>query len=263
MKIIFSDLDGTFLDHKTYSFQKSIEGVNLLVQKGFTLVFVSSKTFLEMKSLHQKLKLSSPFIFENGGGIAFYEQNEYRKIFLGKKIDELLNYLPILEKLFSNKIFPISEMSAEKISTITGLPLERAKLAKTREVSCPFITEKKIDLDITEIKNFNEKLTSLNIQITKGGRFYHLISKDTGKGNAIKKIISFYKKKYNNQKIKSVAIGDSENDLSMLELVDYPFLVKKNNGIHIKNNIKDVIKIDKIGPEGFTEAIKKIIDLEF
>ncbi len=36
--IVFSDLDGTILDHKTYSFDEALEGIRLLKERGVPLV---------------------------------------------------------------------------------------------------------------------------------------------------------------------------------------------------------------------------------
>ena len=63
------------LDHETYSYEASKEGIKLLAENNIPLIMVSSKTLCEMKIFHKELKLSSPLVFEGGGGIAFYEDN--------------------------------------------------------------------------------------------------------------------------------------------------------------------------------------------
>ncbi|MCP4726565.1 MAG: HAD hydrolase family protein, partial [bacterium] len=93
MKAVFSDLDGTILDFNTYSYDEAREGMNLLKERGIPLIPVSSKTLIEMKGLHRELQLSFPFVFENGGGIAFPEEGEnsedYKTLLLGESTDVL------------------------------------------------------------------------------------------------------------------------------------------------------------------------------
>ncbi|MBA3071893.1 MAG: hypothetical protein FP829_07035, partial [Nitrospirae bacterium] len=47
-------------------------------------------------------------------------------------------------------------------------------------------------------------------------------------GIAVSILINLYKNKY--KKIETIAIGDSPNDIPMLERVDYPVIVQKHNG---------------------------------
>lgn len=55
MKIVFTDLDGTLLDHNTYSYTEASEGMQLLNENDIPLILVSSKTYSEIKELHQDL----------------------------------------------------------------------------------------------------------------------------------------------------------------------------------------------------------------
>ena len=51
--IIFSDLDGTLLDHHTYSFENAQPALDLVKKNNIPLILVSSKTRMEM-CLYQK-----------------------------------------------------------------------------------------------------------------------------------------------------------------------------------------------------------------
>jgi len=67
--VIFTDLDGTLLDHETYSFSAAVPALEILNEKGIPLVFCSSKTRAEIEYWRDKLGNRHPFISENGGGI--------------------------------------------------------------------------------------------------------------------------------------------------------------------------------------------------
>lgn len=260
MKAVFSDLDGTILDFYTYSYENALEGINILKEQNIHLIPISSKTLPEMKQIIKELQLSCPFAFENGGGIAFPKHGnkpafDYRIEIVGLGIAELEEKLDMFREIIRSPISTLFEMDIEEIVEKTKLPHKSIMLIKKRESSIPFITS---DPDtFINLDESNIVLEKHDLKITKGGRFYHLSSKNTGKGNAVNKIIDYLKKTYNVDNITSVGIGDSENDIPMLNVVDIPVLVRKpdNSIIDVKMN---VMKTEKIGPSGFTEAMKSI-----
>jgi mannosyl-3-phosphoglycerate phosphatase len=67
--IVFTDLDGTLLDYRNYSFEKALPALELIKQKNIPLVICSSKTRSEIEYYRKKLSNDHPFISENGGGI--------------------------------------------------------------------------------------------------------------------------------------------------------------------------------------------------
>ena len=73
--LVFTDLDGTLLDHHTYSWKEALPALERCRKKSVPVVLVSSKTRAEMAVLHQELKLSAPFVSENGGGVFFPKKN--------------------------------------------------------------------------------------------------------------------------------------------------------------------------------------------
>ena len=73
--VIFSDIDGTFLDHDTFSEGDNFEILDKLVKCNHYVVFNSSKTFHEIKKMQDCHKTSCPFICETGGGIYCKDQN--------------------------------------------------------------------------------------------------------------------------------------------------------------------------------------------
>ncbi|MBK6996229.1 MAG: HAD-IIB family hydrolase [Lewinellaceae bacterium] len=68
--IVFSDLDGTYIDHHSYSPEGSAAALKELQNRAWPLVFCSSKTFAEQVFLQQQLGLYAPFILENGSAVA-------------------------------------------------------------------------------------------------------------------------------------------------------------------------------------------------
>jgi HAD superfamily hydrolase (TIGR01484 family) len=69
MTVLFTDIDGTLIDHHTYDAGFTHDAVHALIDKGVAVVFCSSKTFAEQHYLQQQLGIRQPMIVENGGGV--------------------------------------------------------------------------------------------------------------------------------------------------------------------------------------------------
>jgi hypothetical protein len=59
--IIFTDLDGTLLDHHTYSYVPAMPALERLRETKTPLIMVSSKTRLEIEALRIELDNQDPF----------------------------------------------------------------------------------------------------------------------------------------------------------------------------------------------------------
>ncbi|MCK6469820.1 MAG: HAD hydrolase family protein [Candidatus Brocadia sinica] len=67
--IIFTDLDGTLLDHSTYSFEEAREATSLVKKKNIPIVICMSKTQAGIEVYRERMGNEDPFISENGGAI--------------------------------------------------------------------------------------------------------------------------------------------------------------------------------------------------
>ena len=70
--IIFTDLDGSLLNHEDYSFREALPALARIRRSAIPLIFVTSKTRGEVEILQQEMCIREPFIVENGGGIIFF-----------------------------------------------------------------------------------------------------------------------------------------------------------------------------------------------
>ncbi|TAL35969.1 MAG: HAD-IIB family hydrolase [Spirochaetes bacterium] len=254
-EIIFTDLDGTLLDHATYSYERALPGLDLVRALRIPLVMVSSKTFPEMAALHAELSLHSPFIFENGGGIAWVEPSgdeEFSVEILGIPFEEIRAAVPAVEEALGFAITPIGDLDDGELAARTGLTPERVRLAKMRRASMPFIVPDaaaRIDLE-----SASARVARLGLVVTRGGRFYHLIGKGADKGEAVRRVIGYYLRTWGWDSLESGGIGDSENDVPLLRAVTMPVLVRRHDGSYIDCGF-EVIKTAEAGPAGFSEAV--------
>lgn len=260
-KIIFTDLDGTFLNHDNYSFEESKESLKKIKTQKIPLIFTTSKTKIEVELLQKKVGIVEPFIVENGAAL-FIPKNyqhfpldfltdfeEYKVLIFGKTYKQILNFYDEYKSEFGLRGF--KDMEIKEISKSTGLGIYSATLAKQREFTEPFIME-----DTTKLEKFKKLAATFKIKITQGGRFFHLIGEKQDKGIAVKDTIKLFEKIYN-KKINSIALGDGENDIKMLEVVDTPIVIKKYNGEYLSLDMDNLQKSTYSGSLGWNEMILK------
>ena len=267
--IIFTDLDGTLLDHNSYGWQKAEPALRLCRERRIPLIPVSSKTRAEIRALQQELGLSSPFISENGGGIFFPKEGEYphpsdailshgvRKWSMGPAYGFLVKALKEIRDELGWKIRGFSEMTPEEISSITGLGLASARLASQREYDEPFVLMEEGGCDMDAL---NHAASKKGLRITKGGRFYHLHGK-SDKGEAMGRLVAWYRTYH--PSLLTIALGDSPVDFSMLERADYPVLIRSSNQYpELQKMIPRLRVTQESGPKGWNAAVLGILNNE-
>lgn len=264
--ILFTDLDGTLLDYSTYSFEKALLALQLLKEKDIPLIICSSKTRAEIEYYRKKLVNDHPFISENGGGIfvpksyfgfgvlsseyKIIEDNDYDAIRLGTQYSELRNAIESLRSEGFN-IKGFGDMTTEEVAGITSMSIDEAEMAKERDFDESFI----IEGNGREIQRLLNSIKAKEFNFTQG-RFFHILG-NSDKGKAVSILIDLYKKKFG--EIVTIAIGDSPNDIPMLEKVDCPILVQKPDGNYDSRvNVPNLIQAKGIGPEGWNNAVIKL-----
>jgi len=263
--LVFTDLDGTLLDHETYLFDAARPSLQILKEKKFPLIICASKTRSEIEAFRSKLRLQHPFIAENGAAIFIphnyfpfsfsyaRKDSHYFIIELGIPYSELRTALEKIKRLFPKKIRGFGDLTVEETARICGFSLAKARLAKKRGYDEPFILkDKRLEPEI-------EKATkALGLQVTRGSRFYHLLGAND-KGKAVSLLVDIYRQSGND--FITIGLGDSLNDLPMLEAVDCPILVQKPDG-----SFDPAVKLHNLsfapapGPEGFRISVLRLID---
>ena len=98
--LIFTDLDGTLLDHDSYRFDEASVMLDYLKMHHIPLIIVTSKTKKEVIRLQKLLEIEAPCIIENGAGILIPRNGGYETIAMGQ------DYKAI-RRAFERAAFPI------------------------------------------------------------------------------------------------------------------------------------------------------------
>jgi mannosyl-3-phosphoglycerate phosphatase len=96
------------------------------------------------------------------------------------------------------------------------------------------------------------------LKITQGGRFYHLMGESQDKGISVLKTIELFETLYH-EKIHSIALGDSQNDIEMLGHVDIPILIQKHDGSYLETTLPHIEKSSYQGSKGWNEMVMKYV----
>ncbi len=272
--IIFTDLDGTLLDHH-YSFSKAMPALRLIDKKNIPLILCSSKTKTEIEHCRKKLYNKHPFISENGGGIFIpknyfdfkissirdayssgsdfhvEERSKYIVICLGDFYPELRMTLAELRKKGLD-VKGFGDMTASEVASLTGLPRYLAIKAKHRDFDEPFVFKG----SNSSLRNLKQFIKTKGLSFTQGVLF-HLMG-NSNKGRAVQILKKLFLRE--NKKLITIALGDNPNDIEMFKKVDYPVVVQKPDGSYDKKiKIRKIIKADGIGPAGFNKAVKSLL----
>jgi mannosyl-3-phosphoglycerate phosphatase len=262
--VIFTDLDGTLLHHRTYSFAAAEEALDSVAARGVPLVMCSSKTRAEIEYWREKLDNHDPFVTENGGGIfvphSYFSPEdviqtglpvdhlgEYNRITLGRPYRELRAALQEL-RTRGFAVVGFGDMDAPAVAKITGLPVDQATLAKQREFDETFL----FDGPAEDLEALFEQIRRQGLNSTQG-TFHHLLG-DNDKGKAVGILTQLFRKALGS--IVTMALGDSPNDIPMLREVDHPVLVKNHRDEHDPRvSVPNLTRIDGAGPVGWHRAV--------
>lgn len=263
--LIFSDLDGSLLDATTYSHKDATEALAAIQQRGATLILVSSKTRAEMEPLRHSLGNHHPFIVENGGAIYIpngefpfsLEQarpnGAYLALQLGTPYTQLRAALKEIRRELDCELRGFGDLTLEEVAQLTEMSAADARLAMQREYDEPFVMVG----DGLPWQDLLAAADRRSLRCTRGGRFYHLMGAND-KGIASRRLIEWYERlaQTEGQTLVTVGLGDSLNDLPMLDVVDYPILVRKPNGSYDPEvQLPHLIRADGVGPVGWNRSL--------
>jgi mannosyl-3-phosphoglycerate phosphatase len=265
--LVFTDMDGTLLDHHTYSYEAAKPALDALEKRQIPVVPTTSKTFAELQPLREKIGLHGPFIVENGAAIyiphGFFKQKPsgtlwvdgyWCKAFISNK-----NYwIKLLEKInpdFAGEYDQFSKMSVDDIQACTGLDEQSASLAAKRQFGEPILWKSTPDRKLA----FIEAVEARGAYPLEGGRFIH-VSGNCDKGQALKWLANEYQKQYN-ERVTTVALGDGKNDIAMLEAAHLPVRILSPVNPPPKVQKEEVYTSTLPGPEGWNEMLTQLLSL--
>ena len=222
--LFFTDLDGSLLDHHSYSFAPAQPALDRLRDAGFPLILTTSKTLAAV------IRFSPPY-------------------------SQIRHFIQAQRERFGPQLRGFGDMSDAEVAEETGLGIDAASHARSRLCSEPFTWL----VDETRLVDFRQAADEEGLRITRGGRYWHLMG-DTSKAEAMRALALLYLGGLE-QTGTLVALGDSENDREMLQRSDIAVVIRRPDLSHLDcHGIRQTIVTEEPGPAGWNSAVLQILD---
>ena len=255
--IVFTDLDGTFLDHHSYGYEAALPALTRLKGLKIPVIPVTSKTLAELDVMQLPFGRTAQ-ITENGMAIAMPPESpsaQVRHYYPSQKTyEDIIGFIDVLPRAMRSAMNGFHEMTTAQVMQHTGLPHENAARAKQRMASEPFLWSG----DQETLNALRDLAAADNLQILQGGRFYHLTGRG-GKDHAIRWLLQHLQLDHD---VTTIALGDGPNDARMLGCVDYGIKIPNARGaaFDVPSPSGRIITAAAEGPQGWADSLNKLLD---
>jgi mannosyl-3-phosphoglycerate phosphatase len=260
--LVFTDLDGTFLNHDDYSYADALPAVQALRQHDIPIIFTSSKTLPEIQQLSNELGFQYPVIYETGCGVSwpasYFSHLDTKHHDFCTPYDRVIDILDSARSQYEFQFTGFHDMTEQQVADLTGLSMVDAANARRRQFGEPLQWQDSDD----NLKAFTILIKEAGLHLIAGGRFMHVMS-PVDKSHAINWLVQQYQQMEPMNSLVTVGLGDSPNDVQLLKTVDHPYLVRN---LHLSSEQEELAKIHgvsqtiKCGAAGWNEAIMAFLN---
>jgi mannosyl-3-phosphoglycerate phosphatase len=262
--VVFSDLDGTLLDHATYELDAARPAIERLRDAGVPLVLCTSKTRAEVESVRDAIDNRHPFVVENGGGLyipAGYfpfdiddaePRSGYWVVSLGDPYPDLVHALARAAADSGVGVRGFATMTDQEVADVTGMTIAEAHRARAREFDEPFT--------ILDSSRANDLLAAIERQgkrWSRGGRFHH-VTGPSDKAGAVRRLIALYRRQ--SRDTQTIGLGDAPNDAGFLSVVDIPILLASPRLEYLRALVPRGQATTLTGPSGWNDAVLAVLE---
>lgn len=252
--LVFSDLDGTLIDHELYTADAAKPALAALRSVGGGLIMASSKTGPEIAQIRDMLGWSDwPAIVENGAGILPAGPSTVPAKHSDRaQYDVLREVLKNAPKELRTDFRGFGDMTVDEVANCTGLDAAAATLARQRAFSEPGLWQGS-DRDR---QVFLQHLSLHGVTAREGGRFLTLSFGQT-KADRMAELIADFSPQH------TVALGDAPNDIEMLETADIGVVVANPHRVPLPEIAGEkqgrIVRTTLAGPQGWNTAILELL----
>ncbi|WP_163559338.1 HAD-IIB family hydrolase [Halomonas sp. NO4] len=261
-RLLFTDLDGSLLDHHHYGWEPARPWLARLKALGVPVIPVTCKTCSEIVPLRHELGLTeSPFIAENGAVVGLPPAWCHARLdrgagpdglairTLGVDIGLIRQRLSVWRQRLGVRFTIMSEMPLAELVAFTGLEEAEVRQARMREGSEPLIWED----DEARLDALRRGLAGDGLCLVRGGRFWH-VTGESHKGGAVAWLVSRFTALRGRRPL-TLALGDGPNDRVMLETVDQAVLIRGCHGLAVEPQQPALYRSEATGPAGWAEGV--------
>lgn len=271
-KLVCIDMDGTLLNskHKISEFTK--EALKKAHDIGVHIVISTGRVYINAESYSNLIGVKSPVIASNGAIIKEKDRDDviYKSV-LGEELSlKLLNIFlkynaapsfSTSERIYSSNILMRFYMLFIRLRGVMKIDFDFNFIKSRKQWSDILSKEKDNIIKCEVVSNSKNKLKKIRLELEKikeieivssAKHNIEITCKGVSKGSAVERLSEFY----NIRKEEIIAIGDSENDLSMIEYAGLG--IAMGNSIDKVKEKADFIT-DSNDNDGVAKAINKFI----
>ena len=243
-----TDLDGTlYRDDKTIS-RENLDAIEYFKSEGGLFTFITGRVPATSKEIYDAIKPNAPFGCFNGGAIFDAQSGKYLySNFLSKDVNELVR---CVDKEFGDMgiqyntektvYFNKDNSAMQYFRKITGLPFVTCPYEEVREPILKVVFAHEDEKRIEELTNFLATLPKAeNFDFVRSEKhLYEILPKAVSKGALVCKLAELLKI----DMCKTVAVGDYNNDVSMIKAAGIGFAVE--NAVPEAKAVADYITVN-------------------
>lgn len=236
--ILFCDLDGTLVQHHSYNVNdRNVKAICNFVGNNNYFVIATGRWLNRVEKIVDKINyrnlnnvqyvigLAGAYIYDLKNKVAIYKKSIEPNIFEDLKNLMINNNLPGLvysdESFLNNSIYVFRLKHKWLLSKFAGnlnylYISSNDKIQNVYKIIIPCINQKKKKKILDILKELEN-----NLNIMPQRHYIEILQKDTNKASAADYLIKYL----NLREIKTAAIGDSPNDIDILNYVDRSFIV--------------------------------------
>lgn len=270
-KLICIDMDGTLLDDKHEVSQENKEVLKEAVNKGIKVAITTGRLFTSAKYYSDIIGIKAPIIASNGAYIREKDSDKaiYQSTLTTKEAEEIID---TIGKYNLRVCYNTSDtvIHKEELKSDHAYKIMNKKLPEKDRVKFDMVEDfKKVfpkyegnilkaicieENDKEKLNKAKNELLSLNKYevVSSWDNNFEVMKKNTNKGSAVKALSEILG--INREEI--ICIGDSENDLSM---INYAGLgIAMGNAMEIVKDAADYVTDTNIN-SGVAKALRKFI----
>lgn len=258
IRLIAIDIDGTLIDDNLKVSDNTIKIIKELKKRNIEIVLVTGRAHAGAKKIMDQIGISLPIISHNGGKVVLANGREIKNTkFPIQAVKEVLDYseanrlytIVYIDDMFYASIDnEINDRTAQKLGVEYRI-IDNFIEDIIEEINLLLVYFKK-EITKKELDKFKDLDVEITTSIPKAVEF---IPKGISKAEGLKEL----KNHLNIKKENIMAIGNSLNDLSMLEFAGTGIAMKNSDSLLLENyeNVSEFTNNE----EGVYKILKKIL----
>jgi mannosyl-3-phosphoglycerate phosphatase len=246
--VVFTSVDGTLLDERTFDAGPAREAVARLHSAGVPVIPVSVMTLDEITPIAADLQMQHAMIVEAGGAIARWSGERWDVEPCGPPAETLLDVVLDIENRSGANLLVYSALPLDEASQLSGRSGEMLRASTHRCFSEPFVIE------TGDFDRVRKAAAAVGFSVRRGRRFLHLCrSCDEGE--------AFSRLRDELQCDLAIAVGGASVDAEVLERADIAIIVPGSDGepdAELLAAVPNARIAPLPGPAGWAAAIDKV-----